>query len=322
MENILRFLKEIPSTVEEEKVFLLIIDGLGRNKISPPSKNFRKIVFQTVFPSSTPTFFYTFHSLLPPEKHGYLEWYMRFKNEIVAIPPWKTISGKELELGKEIGKKDVFPFKPLSQILSKKGFSVCYYTPFADSVFTKTTSKGAEIRGINYFSEIFPLGDHDFSFIYWPSIDVILHERFKDEAFRVETEMINVYISILWKKIPRKSKLIIMSDHGLTEIKREVKLPIINGYPVGGGRVAFYKAEKEDVEKILKKRKIPAKVFELEEIYRSPVKRCYENFGNVVVIAEKNVGFRYPFGSEEKLRGSHGGMTKEEMLVKVWICEK
>jgi hypothetical protein len=203
MVEILKFLRQIPSFLEETKVFLLIVDGLGTNNIKLPTKNFKTYVFETVFPSSTPTFFYTYHSLLPPEKHGFLEWYMRWKSEIITIPPWTTVSGKELVLGKDVKRKEVFPFKSLSEILYSKGFSVCYYTPFADSTFTKATGKYAEIRKIKYFSEIFPLSECDFTFIYWPSADLILHERFKDCAFEAELQTLRFYISLLWKKIPR-----------------------------------------------------------------------------------------------------------------------
>ena len=70
------------------------------------------------------------------------------------------------------------------------------------------------------------------------------------------------------------------------------------------GRVAFYKdVEKEQVEIEIKKRKIKAKVFELKELeeFKGKIsKRCYENFGNVVVISDKNFGFKYPFEIERE----------------------
>ena len=329
---ILNFLGLLPSLVEEKRTFLLIIDGLGKNNVKIPSKKkFVEKTFRTVFPSSTPTFFYSFHSLLPPAQHGYLEWYMRFKGlkEPVTIPPWKTVSGRELELGKEISKKDVFPFKSLSEILDRKGLSVCYYTPYSDGVFTRATSKGAKIRRIEYFSEVFPLEECDFSFIYWPSIDTILHKYFKKDSFRAEIRIINLYIDILWRKLPKNSRLIIASDHGLTCIKKEYLLPSIKGeYPVGGGRIAFYKnVEIEEVKEVIQRKKIPAEVNTLRDVFGNKriSRRCYENFGEIIVIAKENTGFRYPFeksSDTHKFLGHHGGLTKEEMFVKVWIGEK
>lgn len=256
---------------------------------------------------------------------------MRFKNTIVTIPPWKTIDGKSLELGKDVKKKDVFPFKSLSEILYKKGFTSVYYIPFSDSIFTRLTSKKSEVVKINFLSQVFPLKEADFIFIYWPSIDAILHERFKDEAFSVEKKMLEFFIEILKKKLPGRSVLFILGDHGLTKCEKRFLLPPIEGdYPVGGERVAFYKEiEKEIVERIIKKRKIPATVLELDEIedFQGKInKRCYENFGEVVVIAKRSFGFKYPFevqrGEREWGIGLHGGLTKEENQINVWIYEK
>lgn len=325
--KILEFLRKIPVMLEENKIVLLVLDGLGLNELKLP--NFKKEVYQTVFPSSTPAFFYSFHSLLPPNEHGFLEWYMRFKNKILTIPPWKTIDGKLLELGKDVRKKDVFPFKSLSEILHSKGFSTTYYTPYPDSTFTKATSKKAKVVGINFLSQVFPLDDSDFIFIYWPSADVILHERYKDDAFKTEIKMIETFIKILVKKLEKNCLLFILSDHGLIKCKKRYLLPKIGKkFPVGGSRVAFYKdVEKEEVEKEFKKRNIPVDVFNLDEIEsfgKKVDKRCYKNFGNIVVIGKNNIGFEYPFERKEKrnFAAFHGGLTKEENFVNVWSLKK
>ena len=121
LESIMRFVRSIPDMVEESKLVMLIIDGLGVTNLRLSRKIFKRKTYRTVFPSSTPTFFYSFHSLLEPKTHGFLEWYMRFgESGVVMIPPWKTLEGKELEIGKDVRKSDVFPFRSLSEILWKK----------------------------------------------------------------------------------------------------------------------------------------------------------------------------------------------------------
>jgi hypothetical protein len=134
------------------------------------------------------------------------------------------------------------------------------------------------------------------------------------------------FIKILYEKMPKKSRLIVCSDHGQVKIIKRYKLPSINGYPVGGSQVAFYMGEKEKIEKKLRQMKIPALVYEFKELefFQGKInKRCIENFGNVVVIAEENFGFNYPFEKHpSKLIGGHGGLSKEEMFVNVWIGEK
>lgn len=235
------------------------------------------------------------------------------------------MSGRELKLGKEVKKKDVFPFKSLSEILWKRGLSSCYYTPFANSTATRAMSRKARVVKIEYLSEIFPLPDADFTYIYWPSVDSILHECYKDEKFQVEKELIEFYIKLLWKKLPRKRKLLVLSDHGLVRAEKIYKLPLVNGiYPVGGGRVAFYKGvEKEQVEKRLNG--IPARVFYLKELkgFEGRIsKRCYENYGEVVVLAQRGGAFQYPFEGEVTLKGFHGGFLKEEHFINVWMAQK
>ena len=329
MQTIFRFFNSFFEILEEKRIILFIVDGLGIEGLR--LRKFKKNVYKTVFPSSTSTFFYSLHSLLPPKDHGFLEWYMRFKNTIITIPPWKTIDGKFLELGKDVNKRDVFPFKSLSEILYKKGFTSIYYTPYSDSIFTKLTSRKSEVIKIDFLSQVFPLREADFTFIYWPSIDVILHERFRDEAFSIEKKMIEFFVEILKKKLPKHSVLFVLGDHGLVKCEKRFLLPPIDDvYPVGGGRVAFYKElEKETVEKLVKKKKIPAAVLELNELedFQGKInKRCYENFGEIVVIAKRSFGFKYPFEIRKNKKkwdiGSHGGLTREENQINIWTYEK
>ena len=130
---ILDLLKKIPSMVEDKKLIMFFIDGLGINNMRLPF--LKKDVYRTVFPSSTPTFFYTIHSLLRPEEHGFLEWNMRFHNNIITIPPWVDINGRVVNASKE----EMFPFTSLSEILHRKGYTSVYYSPYADSPFSMAT---------------------------------------------------------------------------------------------------------------------------------------------------------------------------------------
>lgn len=327
MKRILDFIRGIPKTLEKSRVVALLIDGLGTLGLNLPG--FRVETCETVFPSSTPTFMYTFHSMLSPPEHGFLEWYMRFKGTIVAVPPWVDVLGnRSLELGEDVSEEEVFPFKPLSEILADKGFLVTYYTPFADSVFTKAVTRGAEVREIKYLSQVFPLSDADATFIYWPSIDSIIHERYIDEALQAEIGFMELFIKQLARKIPRKTTLYVLADHGLTYCKHRHELPTIGSEPpVGGERVAFYKGVNvEEVKEGLSAKGIRAEVLKIEKVPHlegelSP--RCIDNYGDVVVIAKEHECFKYPFeGEREKGLGVHGGLSRDEVLVNVWIYQR
>lgn len=319
---LLDLIRKFPEMLEEKRLFVLLLDGLGLTNLHLAF--LKKSIYQTVFPSSTFTFLYSFHSLLEPKEHGFLERLMRFKNfkKPIPIPPWTTFEGKPLKLKR----KEIFPFKSLSEILFEKGFSCCYYNPFADTLFNQAVSKKAKVKKIKHLSQIFPLAKEDFVFVYWPCPDDILHENFKNEGFKVELKFLEFLIKILYQKLPPKSQLIVFSDHGLTQIRKRYKLPIVKGYPVGGGRVAFYKGEKNKVEKELRKRKIPAQVCELRDLenFKGKIsRRCLENFGNIIVIAKDGIGFDYPFLKKpSRLIAGHGGLSKEEMFVNVWVGEK
>lgn len=319
---LLDLIRKFPEMLKKKRLMVFLIDGLGLSDLKLPF--LKKSIYQTIFPSSTPTFLYSFNSLLEPKDHGFLEWFMRFEEleEPIVIPGWTTLDEKPLRLKT----KEVFPFRSLSEILYEMGFSSFWYSPFTDTIFSRAVTKKTKGKTIKYLSQIFPLERGDFIFIYWPSPDEILHQAFKNETFRVEKRFLEFFIKSLYKKLPRDTRLIVFSDHGQTKIIKRYKLPKINGFPVGGGRVAFYQGRKEEVKKEIKRRRIPARVYNLEELptFQGKINpRCINNFGNIVVIANEHIGFNYPFEKHpSKLIGGHGGLSKEEMFVNVWMGEK
>lgn len=328
MDSILDFLRLIPMILKEARTIVFLVDGLGSLNLRVPFA--KKNVYQTVFPPSTPAFLYTLHSLLRPEEHCFLEWYMRFRDTVVTALPWEDIlRERRLELGKDIDRDDVFPFKSLSEILAEEGFKVLYYTPFADSVFTKAVSSGAKVKEIRYLSEVFPLEEADFTLIYWNSVDSIRHRRYIDEAVRMETRFIELFVKYLVKRIPRGTKLYVLSDHGLVRCRHRYLLPVIgSAIPVGGERTAFYKGlSLGEVQEAIRNRGIPASVTKLEELryFQASISpRCRENYGDIAVIARGSACFQYPFEklSEENRVGVHGGTSKRERTVILYEYEK
>jgi hypothetical protein len=321
--SIASFLRELPRQLEEQRLVVLVLDGLGTLELNVPG--IRRMVYRTVFPSSTPAFLYTLHSLLDPEEHCFLEWYMRFRDGIVRVPAWEDVAtGRQLELGRDVEMSDVFPFRPLLELLSERGFKVVYYTPHPDSTFTRAVSRGVRVRGIKYMSQLFPLEDVDFILAYWPSIDVIAHERYLDEAVMVELEIVELVVRKLMDKLPVGTKLYVLTDHGMTLCRRTYTLPPIDSVaPVGGSRVAFYRGVDVDTARaVLEELGVDADVFSLAELKyfsRRPSPGCVERYGETVVVARDGVCFTYPFEKDGKRRlGAHGGPSSSEMSVYVW----
>ncbi len=327
--KLMDLIRDIPEIAKEHPTVLFLIDGFGTRELG--LRSLKRHLYRTVFPSSTPTFQYSFHSLKDPHQHGYLEWYARVEvygeELIMEIPPWHVAYPESVEVDEKILKRRVFPFKPLSQMLYEMGLKACYYTPYPDSIFTRMTCKHAEIVGIKQLSEVFPLREADFSLIYWDGVDRILHKSFDNDAMTVERAMIKVFVKHLWKKMPEGSELIILSDHGLIKTTHKIKLPEVDGcVPVGGSRVAFYKDTTVDtVSKALKPQDKYVEICALSELFEGRIsRRCYRMYGNVVVIADNNARFVYPFERQKsaELIGAHGGISREEMLVHVWCGKK
>ncbi len=170
--------RRIPEMLEESKIIILMVDGLGSIDLRIPRA--RKRVYQTVFPTSTPTFLYTFHSLLRPEEHGFLEWYMRFRGSTVAIPPWEdAVNSRELILGKDVSKDEVSPLRLFQRFLSRK-VSQCYtIRHLLDLPSLRLLVKELKLERLSIYPK-YSLWEKPISYLSnWPSVDSIRHERYE-----------------------------------------------------------------------------------------------------------------------------------------------
>ena len=126
MDNVFNFLKRIPEMLEESKIIILVVDGLGSIDLRVPKA--KKRVYQMVSLRVLPHSFITFLSLFRSEERGFLEWYMRFRGSIVTIPLWEdVVNNRELILGKDVSKDEVFPLSLFRRFLSRKVFRAILY---------------------------------------------------------------------------------------------------------------------------------------------------------------------------------------------------
>lgn len=314
----------ISDALKGRRTVIFVIDGLGKTDLNLP---YPREVYETVFPSTTTSFVYTFHSLLPPGEHGFLEWYGHCNkvDEPVIYLASKTASEKMVD----IPPRELFPFKSVFNALSEKGLKAAVFAPYIDSPFSKITyDQKVNTRKIRTLSDIFPLPDFDFLYIYWPEIDTILHEKWKDESFFVELKQVKSIIERLVKKLPKGTEIIILSDHGLKKCVKEIPLKKINGIlPYGGGRVAFYNSGgnaesfKKLVTRDIKGDYYLHHISDLKDLLGGIVsKRCIEQYGDIVLIANGDYGFVYPYEKSKKEinLGYHGGLSDEEREVYVW----
>ncbi len=283
---------------------VLFFDGLGNALSGWRLGSVER--YRTVFPSSTPTFFYSFYSGLDPGQHCFLEWFMKWKEEIIAVPPWVTSDGKALS---ELTKKDVFPFKTIPKLL--KGLNVAGLTPFADSPFTKYSLAGASIFKIGALADLlaFDYSKWDFVIVYWPSPDRELHKYWKSKPTRFILSEIKRLVREFLRLVPMGTDVYILGDHGQTYANKDISL---SGklVPTGGGRIAFFGEEPEFSNACV----CDIKTFEplMGSIRRLAIKR----YGRHIALADKEYRFQYLWYKTRDI-GHHGGLTDEEILVDV-----
>jgi hypothetical protein len=323
---IVDLLKQIMAlALRKENVIVFIIDGLGKSEIP---LDWRKKVYTTIFPSSTPPFVYTFFSLLWPGEHGFLEWYANFADagieRPIQIPPYKSVNGTEVRLDQET----VFPFKPFLAELAEADIPCALLSPFAKSLFSRSvTPKNCYTKELQTLSDIFPLPSSGYTVVYWPEIDSILHHEWKTTHYYRALETIGTVLHSLEKNIEDNTHIFIFSDHGLTKCTIPITLPqIATILPYGGSRVAFYNAsvnrQNEVVEEL---ESLPGghQVVSIEDLRGllggKISQRAIERYGNIVAIAEGDTYFTYPYKKHQHIMlGHHGGLSEEEMEVYVW----
>lgn len=328
MKNILDFLRNAFSLVGSDPIYLVYIDALGTAPIG--LDGFVRERYATVFPASTTPFSYSLSTLLPPAEHGFLEWSMRWHDKIIFPLPLRTSDGSSLKLGEDIEREEVFPFRSIFSDLVQEGYTVKYFTPYDDPLEHLMAGE-AEVSSIKYLSEVFPLPSADLTVIYWDSLDYIQHHRYRDAAYSAELGRVRLFLKQLIDAVPKGAIVFAFGDHGHERCDRRYLLPVVGGVqPVGGGRVAFYKdVDIGDVERAISDSNIPARVFHLLDLpgFSGGYSRaCVDRYGDVVVLADDHVGFKYPYeiaqGKTEWHVSSHGGLTDRERLVDVWTYRK
>jgi len=293
---------------DSERVVILLFDGLGG--IDLKLDEFRKQRFRAPFPSSTPTFFYSLWSGLPPGEHGYVEWFMRYKDKIITVPPWRDLDDNPVNASYE----EVFPFESISEKALKKGKSSALVTCYPDTLFTLASSKGTDkikAENIEEFLNIDFTG-YDLYILYSASPDDFLHGDNDRNRLLSFMDRARIVVEKIWGLLPADTKLIVGSDHGLVKASNRIRLEPASSMPVGGSRVAFY----QDIDEAeLEKFGIPFDVDEFKPLMGKPSHRLVSQYGDEMVLA--NGYFDFPY-RETNDKAFHGGLSKEEMIVNVW----
>lgn len=283
--------------------------------------------------------------------HGFFEWFT-YDSKIneVFTPFLFDYEGKEEILPKDNLFKELKENGVCSTIITPNYINNSYYS--------RELFKDGKVKGYDSVEEMFDIllqgikkdKGKNFYYIYYPQIDSIGHEygmsSYKDyfEINNFIKALDNFYNNVLDKGV-NEGIFILSADHGQMEIKDRIYLneliPNIDEYmlkdskgksivPVGYNRDMFLYIKKEFeiyVYELLKEKfKDKGEIYLVKDlidkgVFINPSETFLSRMGNIVIIPYDGYGvWWFEKGKYEiSLKGSHGGLTKDEMEIPLLI---
>ncbi len=329
-----------------EKIGLIIIDAFGYiayeklKKFYMPKNLPQPENITSIFPSTTTAAITSIYTAKVPAEHGmvgyilFLKEYGFLTNMIELTPfgcerdalkdrmefklPVKTIFEELEDIESYVISPARYNGSGLSTMLHR-GAKVVGYTSIGDFVFK--------------FRDILSKDGKRLVIGYIPSVDGVGHKE-SEKAYINEASIILRQIdTIIAPKIPEKTALLITADHGMIrtpkskEIWWDAKNEIMNYLlmPPGGERrmMHLYSRSPDDLLEYLEENYSDKGVFLKKEKAIELFGGSHERIGDIVLIANENYSFnfRYRF-KEDGLAGMHGGLSKEEMYVPLFLISK
>ena len=283
--------------------------------------------------------------------HGFFEWFTYdSKIDEVFTPFLFDYEGKEEILPKDNLFKELKENGVCSTIITPNYINNSYYS--------RELFKDGKVKGYDSVEEMFDIllqgikkdKGKNFYYIYYPQIDSIGHE-YGMSSYKAYFEinnfikaLDNFYNNVLDEGV-NEGTFILSADHGQMEIKDKIYLneliPNIEEYmikdskgksivPVGYNRDMFLYIKEEFetyVYQFLKEKlKDKGEIYLVKDlidkgIFINPSETFLSRVGNIVIIPYDGYGvWWYEKGKYEiSLKGSHGGLTKDEMEIPLLI---
>ncbi|MFR4998667.1 MAG: alkaline phosphatase family protein [Clostridium paraputrificum] len=308
-----------------------------------------KIISQ--FPSTTTAHVTSVITGKDVSTHGFFEWFT-YDSKIneVFTPFLFDYEGKEEILPKDNLFKELKENGVCSTIITPNYINNSYYS--------RELFKDGKVKGYDSVEEMFNIllqgikkdKGKNFYYIYYPQIDSIGHE-YGMSSYKAYFEinnfikaLDNFYNNVLDKGV-NEGIFILSADHGQMEIKDRIYLneliPNIEEYmlkdskgrsivPVGYNRDMFLYIKKEFetyVYELLKEKfKDKGEIYLVKDlidkgVFINPSETFLSRMGNIVIIPYDGYGvWWFEKGKYEiSLKGSHGGLTKDEMEIPLLI---
>ncbi len=339
------------SDIKSRNVVLFVIDGLGYDHVVMKENSFlrknTKDFMTTVFPSTTAAAIPTFFTGTAPQEHGINGWYMYLKQlDSVILPlPFVTIEG--IPLSFIMNPEDLFDQKPVSEKINCKSYMLLP-EQFSDSGCTNYFKGKSEVVPFKNMSDLFKRLEEilkkkkrKYIYVYWPGMDSLSHHYGKnskkvDNHFnQLDREVRN------FSKKMKNTTMIITADHGHMVASRQKTIYIrkhkklvsmLNNTLCGEPRLAYCHVKKgylKTFEKYVKKNLSHAcDIYKSSDVIKSgffglgkPNKQLRSRTGDFVLVMKK--GYTIIDTKERhELKGNHGGLSREEMLVPLIVMKK
>jgi hypothetical protein len=305
----------------------------------------------SVFPSTTVAALVSIGTGLTPLEHGLIGYrlYLRETSAITNMIRFAMVGNGRNDAAFSAGldPETIVPSSTLHERLASRGVNV--HTLLPEHISGSGLSR-ALYKGSGYVHATAGLADmlvtarqilaraksRTFLSLYWPGLDTIAHIRGPEtDAYAAELRAIDDAIRRELVGRAGRTLLILSSDHGFVSMRPDdyVQLHDTPGVeralllpPVGEPRASYLfvrDGEKERVSQALSRRSTDGLVCVdsralLEDGLLgegSPHPEVAGRIGDLAVVATGSAGIFHPYHDAIRLRGMHGGLTEEEMLV-------
>jgi len=286
----------------------------------------------------------------------YLKEYGLIANMIDFTPAYDYRWGILLEMG--LDPKEFLGVETTYEILNKEGIKPYVITRHKDSPLSRMLCSGAKIFNYINSSDLFVIlrklleskvNEESYVCAYWDLLDAISHiyGPFSEEALAELSSFLysykNEFIDKLKPEVAKETLLMITADHGQSEVSEENTIFASDHSelmdklwipPTGDSRAAFLYVKPGRINEVKDyiNRRLRDKLLVLnsneateEGLFgiRSYKKRISDRVGDLIMLPYANYSFAYRHRGLEKefiMKGSHGGLSEDEMLVP-FICK-
>ena len=323
---------------------LLLVDGLGKNAIEEfgaTTEFIRQLVLdrtlEATFPSTTATSLTSLGTGLCAGEHGMVGYTMRVPN---SGTPERVLNA--LKWDERVDPYIWQPNPTLFERANAAGLSTTHIAGkrYADSGFTRASLRGAKYLGANNIEELSDgardslIKNPSFAYVYLNDVDDASHNAgYGSEKFLVALRKVDQLVGRLMEKLPRGSRLWVVSDHGMINrsgyvvVGKENSLLDEVDLMAGEPRVRYLYMKRDSLERV-RSRWLEFLGDQVEILRRDEAisrglfgptvsESVSERIGDLVVIAngEFILVEREREAQQLAMVGHHGGITKPEVEI-------